>query len=219
MFVQVNGLKIYYETKGEGQPLLMVHGNSEDHTIFDVASDVLKDYFKVYLIDSRDHGQSDKVKGLHYDDMADDMVKFMEELDLRDVVYYGFSDGGIIGLLTALKTDRISRMILSGTNLTVNGVVISLKLLVRFLYFFTKDQKMWMILNEPDIKPETLKDIRIPVTVVAGEKDMVKYEETKLIADSLPDSKLRIIPKAGHGSYIVHKADIADIILEETGKK
>ena len=96
MFAQVNGLNIYYETKGEGQPLLMVHGNSEDHTIFDVASDVLKDYFKVYLIDSRDHGQSDKVKGLHYDDMADDMVKFMEELDLKDVVYYGFSDGGII---------------------------------------------------------------------------------------------------------------------------
>lgn len=219
MFAQVNGLNIYYETKGEGQPLLMVHGNSEDHTIFDVASDVLKDYFKVYLIDSRDHGQSDKVKGLHYDDMADDMVKFMEELDLKDVVYYGFSDGGIIGLLTALKTDRISRMVLSGTNLTVNGVVLSLKLLVKFLYFFTKDQKMWMILNEPDIKAETLKDIRIPVTVVAGEKDMVKYEETKLIADSLPDSKLRIIPKAGHGSYIVHKTDIADIILEETGKK
>ena len=219
MFAEVNGLKIYYETKGEGQPLMMVHGNSEDHTIFDVASDVLKDYYKVYLIDSRDHGQSDKVKGLHYDDMADDMVKFMEELDLKDVVYYGFSDGGIIGLLTALKTDRISRMVLSGTNLTVNGVVLSLKLLVRFLYFFTKDQKMWMILNEPDIKPETLKDITIPVTVVAGEKDMVKYEETKLIADSLPNSKLRIIPKAGHGSYIVHKSDIADIILEETGKK
>ena len=158
MFAEVNGLKIYYETKGEGQPLMMVHGNSEDHTIF-------------------------------------------------------------IGLLTALKTDRISRMVLSGTNLTVNGVVLSLKLLVRFLYFFTKDQKMWMILNEPDIKPETLKDITIPVTVVAGEKDMVKYEETKLIADSLPNSKLRIIPKAGHGSYIVHKSDIADIILEETGKK
>ena len=219
MFAEVNGLKIYYETKGEGQPLMMVHGNSEDHTIFDVASDVLKDYYKVYLIDSRDHGQSDKVKGLHYDDMADDMVKFMEELNLKDVVYYGFSDGGIIGLLTALKTDRISRMVLSGTNLTVNGVVLSLKLLVRFLYFFTKDQKMWMILNEPDIKPEKLKDITIPVTVVAGEKDMVKYEETKLIADSLPNSKLRIIPKAGHGSYIVHKSDIADIILEETGKK
>ena len=219
MFVKVNDINLYYEVKGEGQPLMMVHGNSETHEIFDVASDVLKDYYKVYLIDSRDHGQSDKVKELHYDDMADDMVKFMEELDLKDVVYYGFSDGGIIGLLAAMKTDRISRMVLSGANMTVNGVKPALKLLIRVLYFFTKDQKMEMMLKEPDIRPEDLKKISIPVSVVAGEKDMVTYEETVLIADSIPEAKLRIIPKAGHGSYIVHKKDIADIILEETGKK
>ncbi|MBQ9424664.1 MAG: alpha/beta hydrolase [Erysipelotrichaceae bacterium] len=219
MFVTVNDISLYYEVKGEGQPLMMVHGNSETHEIFDVASEVLKDYYKVYLIDSRDHGQSDKVKELHYDDMADDMVKFMEELDLKDVVYYGFSDGGIIGLLAAMKTDRISRMVLSGANMTVNGVKPALKLLIKVLYFFTKDQKMEMMLREPDIKPEDLKKISVPVSVVAGEKDMVTYEETKLIADSIPEAKLRIIPKAGHGSYIVHKKDIADIILEETGKK
>ena len=219
MFVKVNDINLYYEVKGEGQPLMMVHGNSETHEIFDVASEVLKDYYKVYLIDSRDHGQSDKVKELHYDDMADDMVKFMEELDLKDVVYYGFSDGGIIGLLAAMKTDRISRMVLSGANMTVNGVKPALKLLIKVLYFFTKDQKMEMMLREPDIKPEDLKKISIPVSVVAGEKDMVTYEKTKLIADSIPEAKLRIIPKAGHGSYIVHKKDIADIILEETGKK
>ena len=219
MFVKVNDINLYYEVKGEGQPLMMVHGNSETHEIFDVASDVLKDYYKVYLIDSRDHGQSDKVKELHYDDMADDMVKFMEELDLKDVVYYGFSDGGIIGLLAAMKTDRISRMVLSGANMTVNGVKPALKLLIRVLYFFTKDQKMEMMLKEPDIRPGDLKKISIPVSVVAGEKDMVTYEETVLIADSIPEAKLRIIPKAGHGSYIVHKKDIADIILEETGKK
>ena len=219
MFVTVNDINLYYEVKGEGQPLMMVHGNSETHEIFDVASEVLKDYYKVYLIDSRDHGQSDKVKELHYDDMADDMVKFMEELDLKDVVYYGFSDGGIIGLLAAMKTDRISRMVLSGANMTVNGVKPALKLLIKVLYFFTKDQKMEMMLKEPDIKPEDLKKISVPVSVVAGEKDMVTYEETVLIADSIPGAKLRIIPKAGHGSYIVHKKDIADIILEETGKK
>jgi pimeloyl-ACP methyl ester carboxylesterase len=219
MFVTVNDINLYYEVKGEGQPLMMVHGNSETHEIFDVASEVLKDYYKVYLIDSRDHGQSDKVKELHYDDMADDMVKFMEELDLKNVVYYGFSDGGIIGLLAAMKTDRIARMVLSGANMTVNGVKPALKLLIKVLYFFTKDQKMEMMLREPDIKSEDLKKISVPVSVVAGEKDMVTYEETKLIADSIPEAKLRIIPKAGHGSYIVHKKDIADIILEETGKK
>ena len=219
MIIKVNGVDLYYEVKGEGQPLIMVHGNSEDHTIFDVASDVLKDYFKVYLVDSRDHGQSQKVKGLHYEDMADDYAAFMEELDLKDVVYYGFSDGGIIGLLLAGKTDRVSKMILSGSNVTVNGVKPILKVLFKVMYFFTKDQKILMMMREPDISNDQLREISVPVTVVAGEKDLVTYEETKIIADNIPDAKLRIISKAGHGSYIVHKADIADIILEETGKK
>ncbi|MBQ6335014.1 MAG: alpha/beta hydrolase [Erysipelotrichaceae bacterium] len=216
MFVEVNGVKLFYEKKGEGRPLIMIHGNSEDHTIFLEASEVLKDHFEVYLLDSRDHGQSDKVNELHYDDMAEDMVQFMEKLDLSNVVYYGFSDGGIIGLLTSLKSSRISRLIVSGANATPDGVVTWLKTLIKVLYFFTKDSKMKMMLNEPHIKAETLKQISIPVSVVAGEKDAVKYQETKLIADSIPDARLRIIPKAGHGSYIVHKTLIADIILEET---
>ena len=216
MFLEVNNIQLFYETKGTGRPLIMVHGNSEDHTIFEEASEVLKDRFQVYLIDSRDHGQSSKTSGIHYEDMRDDMLAFMEALDLMDVVFYGFSDGGIIGLLTAMKTDRITKLITSGANMTPNGVTFALKALVKVFYFFNKDQKLKMILEEPHITPEQLATIKVPTTVIAGEKDMVKLEETKLIARSVPNSKLRILPKEGHGSYIVHKTKIADIILEET---
>ncbi|MBO4218472.1 MAG: alpha/beta hydrolase [Erysipelotrichaceae bacterium] len=218
MFIDINNIQLYYETCGSGQPLLMVHGNSEDHTIFTEAAEVLKDHFQVYLLDSRDHGQSTKVPELHYDDMVDDIVAFLQALDLKDVVFYGFSDGGIIGLLSVLKTDRISRLITSGANITPEGVKGSLKALVRVLYFFTKDSKLKMILKEPHIPTDTLAQIKVPTTVIAGEKDVIKQQETELIAASIPNAKLRIIPKAGHGSYIVHKTDIADIILEETGK-
>ena len=62
MIQHVNGIDLFYEVKGTGDPLLMVHGNSEDHTIFDEAAEVLKDRFTVYLVDSRDHGQSTKGK-------------------------------------------------------------------------------------------------------------------------------------------------------------
>ncbi|MBR5340753.1 MAG: alpha/beta hydrolase [Erysipelotrichaceae bacterium] len=216
MFIEINGQNLFYEVKGSGRPLLMVHGNSEDHTIFNEAAEVLKDRFTVYLLDSRGHGQSGKVKEIHYKDMADDIVEFLDKLDLKDVVYYGFSDGGILGLLIGNKTDRVSRMILSGTNVTPDGVVLWLKALVKTFYFFTRDPRLKMILDEPHISAESLKTINIPVTVIAGEKDAVKYEETKLIADSLPNAKLMIIPKAGHGSYIVHKTDIANIIIKET---
>ena len=215
MFAEVNNVKIYYEAKGTGRPLLMVHGNGEDHTIFNEASEILKDHFQVYLIDSRDHGQSTKTPTLHYEDMRDDMLAFMEALDLKDVVFYGFSDGGIIGLLAAMKTDRITKLIASGANMTPNGVKGSLNFIVKVIYFFTKDQKMEMMLKEPNITVEQLSTIKIPTIVIAGEKDVIKPEETKLIAQSIPNAKLRILPKEGHGSYIVHKTKIADIILEE----
>ena len=217
MFIDVNNAQLFYETKGSGRPLIMIHGNSEDHTIFEEASEVLKDHFQVYLLDSRDHGQSTKVPELHYDDMADDIVAFLDALDLKDVVFYGFSDGGIIGLLSVGKTERITRLITSGANITPEGVKLSLKALVKVLYFFTRESKLKMLLKEPNISTDTLAQIKVPTTIMAGEKDVIKQHETELIAASIPNARLRIIPKAGHGSYIVHKTEIADIILEETG--
>lgn len=216
MFVKVNDVDLYYEKMGTGRPLIMVHGNSEDHTIFNEAAEVLKDRFTVYLPDSRNHGQSSVVKeDLHYETMADDYLKFMEELDLNDVVFYGFSDGGILGLLLANKTDRITRYILSGANVTPDGVKTQLKLLVKVLYFFTRDPRMKMILEEPNISKNELNKIKTKTTVVAGENDMVKETETLFIAHNVPDSKLMILPKEGHGSYIVHSTKIADLILKE----
>jgi len=219
MFIKVNNINLFYEVKGEGQPLIMVHGNSEDHSIFLEASEVLKEYYKVYLIDSRSHGQSEKVKELHYDDMANDVVAFIEELDLKDVVYFGFSDGGIIGLLTALKTDRISRLFPCGANLTPNGMSTKIKILIKLFYFFSRNDKMKLMLNEPNIKPESLKAINIPVTVIVGENDLVSSEETQQIVDNIPNAKLRKVSGGGHTSYVVHKTVIADIILEESCKR
>ena len=53
--------------------------------------------------------------------------------------------------------------------------------------------------------------------MIAGEKDLIPGKETAKIAMSIPGAKMRIIPGEGHGSYIVHKSSIADIIMEETG--
>ncbi len=219
MIIHVNNVDLYYEVIGAGRPLLMIHGNSEEHSIFLEASEVLKDHFTVYLIDSRGHGQSQKVKELHYDDMAEDLLAFMDALDLKDVVFYGFSDGGILGLLVSLKTDRVTQLITSGANLTPDGVKGSLKALIKFLYFFTRDSKMKMMLNEPNIDPETLRAIKAKTTVIVGEKDLVTMEETKAIADAIEGAKLIVLPREGHGSYIVHKTKIADLILKETGEE
>ncbi len=216
MKITVNGVELYYEVYGEGRPLLMIHGNSEDHTIFNEAAEVLKERFQVYLIDSRDHGQSEKVSELHYADMAQDLLGFMDALDLKDVVFYGFSDGGILGLLCAQKTDRITKLIISGANMTPKGVKAHLRAMIRIMYLFTRDGKMKMMLKEPHITSKELGSIQCPSVVIAGEKDLVNETETREIALSIPDAKLMILPGEGHGSYIVHQTRIADLILKIT---
>lgn len=213
MILSVNGVSLYYEKHGQGQPLIMVHGNGEDHTIFVQAVEKLRAHYTCYLIDSRDHGNSSKTNHLHYEDMAQDMLEFMERLQLDHVIFYGFSDGGIIGLLVAGKTDRIKALIISGANIDPSGIKPWFRRATRWIYRFHKDEKLALMLNEPHISEEYLQTISCPVYVLAGSKDLILESHTNAIAKALPHSSLCILPNEGHGSYIVHSDKIADWIL------
>ena len=212
MIASVNGINLYYEIRGHGRPLILLHGNGEDHSIFNEAADVLSKSFTCYLVDSRGHGKSTPVKEYHYADMADDMIAFMEDLDLNDTVFYGFSDGGIIGILASMKTDRITDLITSGANLTPEGVDDKLRLLIRAMYFFIRDGKLKLMLEEPHITKEDLSKIKTRTLVLAGSKDVVKKSETVQIAEGIPNAAMQILDGEGHGSYIVHSRKIADLI-------
>ena len=83
MTINVNGITLYYEKTGRGEPLILLHGNGEDHTIFDVVSKQLSQKYTVYAIDSRNHGKSEKTAELHYEDMADDVTAFIRELQIE----------------------------------------------------------------------------------------------------------------------------------------
>ena len=214
MIAKVNGIELYYETVGSGDSLIMVHGNGEDHTIFEAAAEKLKDRFTCYLIDSRDHGKSSRVETLSYQDMADDIKAFIREMDLKDVTYYGFSDGGIIGLLVGSQTDLLKRLIVSGANTKPDGVKKWLTVLLRVMYLFKKDQKINLMLTQPDISDSELENISCDTAVIAGGKDLILQEHTEHIAGCIKGSRLMILPGEGHGSYIVKSTKIADIILD-----
>lgn len=218
MIIHVNGIDLYYEVVGEGRPLLMVHGNGEEHSIFTEAAEILRDQFTCYLIDSRDHGQSTPVEKLHYDDMAKDMIAFIEALELQDVAFYGFSDGGIIGLLAGAECDRITDLIVSGSNTKPSAVKLWLWLIIKLTYIFKKDRKMELMLKEPNISDETLKKIKARTLVLAGSKDVIKEEETRHIASVIPGAELRILEGEGHGSYIVHQTKVGEIIRDFIAK-
>lgn len=214
MHITVNGVRLYYEVTGAGRPLVMAHCNSMDHKIFRRAVKVLEQRFTVYCPDSRDHGRSEKVKTLHYEDMAEDMYRFITALELKKPVFYGFSDGGIIGLLLASDhPDLLSALIVSGASLRPDSTK---DLPMRFFKLWShvdRSDKMQIMMREPDITDEILGRIRVPTFVTAGEKDVIKLSHTEHIANTVPGAKLKIFPKAGHTGYIVNSEKIAEYIL------
>ena len=107
MNINVNNVNLYYEVYGEGTPIILVHGNSETHQIFDALINKLKDNYKVYAVDSRCHGKSEDTKEISYDLMAEDMIEFIRKLKINKPIFYGFSDGGIVGLLIAIKEPKL----------------------------------------------------------------------------------------------------------------
>ena len=215
MLIGVNGVQLFYTKTGHGRPLIMVHGNGEDHTIFDEAIEVLKDHFTCYAIDSRGHGQSPPCRELHYKDMAQDMIAFMTELDLNDVAFYGFSDGGIVALLAAMDCSRITNLIVSGANISPKGTKLWFRLYVEGMSLFKKDPMIDLMKNEPNISREELGRIKVKTLVIAGSKDLIRESETRTIAESIPGARLRILAGESHGSYIVHSTKIADLLKEE----
>lgn len=210
---KVNGITLHYEMCGEGKPILLLHGNSEKHTIFDQIIPLLSKDFTVYAIDSRGHGKSSKVKEVHYQDMADDIVELIKELHLEKPILYGFSDGGIIGLLVASQhPELLSKLIISGANTTPDGMKRKFDVIFRGLYFLTRDCRLKMMLEEPHISNEELQKITVSTLVLAGSNDMIKDEHTKNIAANIPNSVLRILNGEGHTSYVTHKAKLYEII-------
>lgn len=214
MFVTVNGVQLYYEKTGTGRPLVMAHCNSMDHKIFKKAAKALSSRFTVYCPDTRDHGKSQRVKTLHYDDMAEDMRAFITALGLEKPVFYGFSDGGVTGLLLAARCpDLLSALIVSGASLRPDSTK---DLPLRFFRLWShvdRSDKMRIMLREPDITDETLRSITVPTFVTAGQRDLIREDHTRHIAETIPGARLRIFPGVGHTGYIVRSRKIADYIL------
>lgn len=225
MKIDVNGIELFYEKDGSGPPLILLHGNGEDHHIFDEAAAILARKWAVYRLDSRGHGQSSRVEELHYEDMAGDVISLIQALGLERPMLYGFSDGGIVGLLTALRAPKLlSGMVISGANLQPRGMKGMVYWMFRILNLFRRKPEWEMLLTEPSIRKSDLRTIEIPVYVTAGERDMIRESHTKFIAEHIPESRLNILEGETHGSYVIHTKKLAEIIeagaafIQEAGK-
>ena len=221
MYIQLNGQILYYEKSGEGTPLILLHGNGETHEIFDVIIPMLARDYTVYAIDTRGHGLSATPKEFHYDDMAADIAAFLAALHLTKPVLYGYSDGGITGLLFAAEhPDALSALIISGANLKPSDLKFRFLHRIRRSYKKNHDPLLGLMLKEPDLTPAQLAAIQTPTLVLAGSRDIVKKSATKRLAGALPHSTLRILPEETHGSYVEHSPKLYPVLssfLRENG--
>lgn len=96
-FITCDNVKLYYEIKGEGQPVIFIHGFTEDHNSFRIQQRVLSKKYKVITYDLRGHGISDRVNyGLSMERFALDLRELIDYLELEDIVLVGWSMGNSI---------------------------------------------------------------------------------------------------------------------------
>lgn len=214
-YIQLNSQVIAYEKVGEGRPVLLIHGNGGSHKEFDVLTEAIKDRYTVVAPDSRGHGESATPGVYHYQDMADDMINLINALELDKPVVVGYSDGGIVALLMAIKdSDVLSGIICCGANLSPKGLKLAESLKIKSAYKKTKNPLLKLMLEEPAITREDLNKITVRATILAGENDMIKESETREIAEGIKLAELNILKGEDHGSYICDSDKLSKYIDE-----
>ncbi len=199
---------LFYEEAGEGFPLILLHGNGEDHRYFSEQIAFFSDHFRVIAPDTRGHGRSPAPdEPFSLSRLAEELKDFLDCLVIEKAHILGFSDGGNIALLFALRyPERVAGLILNGANFTPRGLKFSVALAVGTEYallsaasLFSKKARcrrkiVGLMVGQPKLTEKELSTLRRPVLVIAGERDMIRESHTRALAAAIPGSRLAILP-------------------------
>ncbi|MBR4585723.1 MAG: alpha/beta fold hydrolase [Bacteroidales bacterium] len=199
---------LHHIEQGSGEPLILLHGNGEDAGYFVHQMEPFSRHFRVIAVDTRGHGQTPRGEApFTIRQFAEDLRVFMDTQGIVKASILGFSDGGNIAMVFALKyPERVDRLILNGANLDASGVKRSVQIPIEIGYRMAslfarrspearkKAELLGLMVNDPDVKPDELGRIHAPTLVIAGDRDMIKESHTRLIAARIPDARLEIIP-------------------------
>jgi pimeloyl-ACP methyl ester carboxylesterase len=229
-YADIRGFKMYYETYGKGEPLLIIHGNGGSINNFLYQIPYFSKKYQVILADSRAQGKSvDPTDSLSYEMMTDDLNALLDKLQLKDCYVIGWSDGGIEGLMLAMRhPDKVKKLAVTGANLWPDTTAVD-----PFVYKWamTMNKKMsdslkkapspklknevkllHLLTYEPHIKVDQLHKITCPTLVIGGDHDVLLPKHTMLIAESIPKSYLWIIPNSGHSTPIYYKEQFNEVV-------
>ena len=238
--VALNGIQVYYEIHGDGEPLIFLHGGLGNSDYWEKQVPVFSEKYQVILMDSRGHGRStfDETP-IGYSLMASDVIALMDYLSIEKASLVGWSDGGIIGLDLAINhPNRMKKIIAYGANFHPDGVrpdiednetfnayvekaIADYKALSpapeRVDEFFENIGNMWA--TEPNFSPEQLDSITVPILVLDGEdEEAILTEHTVEMAGMIPGSELILMPGTGHFAMWEQPEEFNQIVLDYLNK-
>ncbi|MEU1126866.1 alpha/beta hydrolase [Streptomyces sp. NPDC005899] len=244
-YVDLAGVRTWYETEGAGDPLVLLHGGFCTNDTWGELRAGLSAGHRVLLPERRAHGHTPDVPGpLSYQDMADDTVAFLETVVEESAHLVGWSDGGVVALLAALaRPDLVRAVVVVGANfrpsaecfvepamldaMTPDGTELAF---FRELYeavapdgaghwpvVAAKVLDMWR--TQPTLTGEDLARVEAPVLVMVGDDDMMTLEHTTALYDGIPDSRLAVVPGASHLLPLEKPAVVRQLITEHLAQE
>lgn len=228
-YFENRGFKMYFEIYGSGAPLLIIHGNGGSIRDFSNQIPFFEKNYKVILADSRAQGKSiDNGDSLSYEMMADDLNALLNHLHLDSCYVIGWSDGGINGLLLAIRhPDKVKKLAVTGANLQPDTSAVdpwicawskslcdSVDKLPITPEVNTQRKLLHLLSYAPHISVSQLQTIQCPTLVIGGDHDVIRTRHTMLIVESIPKSYLWILPNSGHSTPIFYK-DIFNTTVDD----
>ena len=219
-YLKTRGFNMYYEIYGKGSPMLFIHPNGGSIKSFLHQIPYFSKHHKVIIADSRAQGKSvDMSDSLNYEMMADDYNALLDSLHLDSCYVVGWSDGGINGLLLAIRhPEKVKKLAITGANLIPDtsvfnpGVIAMISESMTMLRSAKQDaatkntmKLVHMMEVEPNIPLTDLHKIKCPVLVMGGDNDGIKPGHTLEIFENIPQAYLWIFPAAGHATLQRYK--------------
>jgi pimeloyl-ACP methyl ester carboxylesterase len=228
-YLDTRGFKLYYEVYGQGEPLLLLHGNGGSISSMGNQIPYFSKYYRVIAIDTRTHGKSkDPGDSLTFEMIVDDFNALLDSMHLDSCYVIGWSDGGIDALLLAIRhPDKVKKMAFTGANLWPDTTG-----LTPFVYNLIKtgnaalrkkpqtpDVKNELKISDldlyqPNITLEQLHTIQCPTLVIGADHDAIPVRHTVLIFENIPRAYLWIVPNSGHSIPVFKREQFNTLVHE-----
>ncbi len=200
-FVEINGISLYYEVRGQGEPLLLLHGGGGSAEGFNPILPEWTQYFRVITPDSRAQGRSsDTSEPLSYRLMVSDMIGLLDQMQIKSAYVGGHSDGASIALHMAIyHPERVRALLLGAGDLSVDGLSGSFWDATANMKFPERLETWWKTRSRPT--DDELRSIRAPTLFVIGKREpFVKRDHLAWQYGMIPDAEVVWLPNVGHNA-------------------